>query len=220
GPSTGGEDAFYQMLDAPYFRKNAPYDSLEELHMVRGVSDDFWANFIDPDPNMPSRRNVTIWGTGKVNVNTANAQTLLAITCGGAPMAKICTDPLEGAKFVALMNMVRMFTMGAPIFGTPNVFMNTLKGTGPIGTILKSLNFDPVVFTSEAEVKKAISAESKVFTIIATGRVKNGQRDTEVRINAVVDFHSAPSPAQLLANQLPPGAASALGLGAAGAPAT
>src|SRR5205814_675503 len=35
--------------------------------------------------------------------------------------------------------------------------------------------------------------------------------------HAVVDFRGAPSPAQLLANQLPPGAAAALGLpGAAG----
>jgi general secretion pathway protein K len=212
GPSTGGEDAFYQMLDQPYFRKNAPYDSLEELHMVRGVSDDFWSNFVDPDPNMPGRRNVTVWGTGKINVNTANAQTLLAVVCGRAQLAKMCTDPLEGAKFVALLNMVRMFTSGAPVFGSANMFVNALKQQGPIGLILKSLGLEPVPITSEAELKKDITIESKVFSIIATGRVKTGQRDTEVRIHAVVDFRNAPSPAQLLANQLPPGAAQALGL--------
>ena len=217
GPSTGGEDAFYQMLDQPYFRKNAPYDSLEELHMVRGVSDDFWSTFIDPDPNIASRRNVTIWGTGKVNVNTANAMTLLAVVCGGAATAKMCTDPLEGGKFIALVNMIRMFTSGAPIFSSAKGFVNTLKQQSPIGLILKSLNLEPVVFTSEAEVQKAITAESKVFSIIATGRVKSGQRDTEVRIHAVVDFRNAPNPAQLLANALGPAGASALGLGAGGA---
>ncbi|HEX3595130.1 MAG TPA: type II secretion system protein GspK [Polyangiaceae bacterium] len=218
GPSSAPEDSFYQMLDPPYFRKNAPFDSLEELHNVRGISDDFWSTFIDPDPNDASRRNVTVWGTGKVNVNTANAQTLLAVVCGGATAAKMCIDPLEGAKFVALVNMIRMFTMGAPVFSSANGFINTLKQQSPIGLILKSLNLEPVIFSSEAEVKKAITAESKVFTIIATGRVKSGQRDSRVRINAVVDFRSAPTPAQLLANVLPPGAAAALGLG--GAPGT
>ncbi len=220
GPSSTPEDSFYQMLDPPYFRKNAPFDSLEELHNVRGVSDDFWATFIDPDPNDATRRNVTVWGTGKVNVNTANAQTLLAIVCGGASLAKMCMDPLEGAKFVALVNMVRMFTSGAPVFPSANAFVQALKQQGPIGLILKSLNLEPVVFGNGGEdaVKKSITAESKVFSIIATGRAKSGQRDSRVRIHAVVDFRNAPTPAQLLANALPPGAAAALGLG--GAPGT
>ena len=67
--------------------------------MVRGVSDDFWANFVDPDPNDAHRRNVTIWGQGKVNVNTANAQTILALVCGATkPPATVCTDIIEGGS--------------------------------------------------------------------------------------------------------------------------
>ena len=53
--SSGVEDAWYQLLPKPYRRKNAPYDSLEELHMVRGINDDFWATFVDPDPNNPKK---------------------------------------------------------------------------------------------------------------------------------------------------------------------
>jgi general secretion pathway protein K len=213
GPSNTPEDSFYQMLDAPYFRKNAPFDSLEELHMVRGISDDFWANFIEPDANDQKRRNVTIWGQGKINVNTANPQTILAIICGGtAPPAKVCADPMEGMKFLALVNMIRMFTMGAPVFNSPDGFIATLKQRSPIGMFLKTLGLEPITFFSEAETKKAIATESKVFSLIARGYVKSGQRQTQVKIHAVVDFRSAPSPAQLLANQLPPGAAGALGL--------
>jgi general secretion pathway protein K len=33
--SKATEDISYQLLKKPYFRKNAPYDSLEELHLVR-----------------------------------------------------------------------------------------------------------------------------------------------------------------------------------------
>jgi general secretion pathway protein K len=78
------EDAYYQLLQKPYFRKNAPFDSLEELHMVRGVSDDFWSTFVDPDPTNPKKRVMTVWGQGAVNVNTANPLTLLGLLCSAA----------------------------------------------------------------------------------------------------------------------------------------
>jgi general secretion pathway protein K len=75
------EDAYYQLLQKAYFRKNAPFDSLEELQMVRGITDDFWTTFVDPDPTNPKKRVVTVWGQGAVNVNTANPLTLLGILC-------------------------------------------------------------------------------------------------------------------------------------------
>lgn len=221
GPSTGVEDSFYQLLDPPYYRKNAPLDSIEELHMVRGMSDDFWSTFIDPDPENPRKRNVTVWGQGKINVNTANPMTILALICGSTfPQAKVCLDPIEQAKFLSLVQMLRMFTMGAPLFGSPSQFITTMKQQGPIGLMLKMVGgatggLEPITFFSEAEVKKAISTESKVFSLIATGHVKSGKRDTKVRIHAVVDFRSAPPPAMLLANAA--GMAAGKGpLGAAG----
>ncbi len=213
GPSTAPEDSFYQLLDPPYFRKNAPYDSLEELHMVRGVSDDFWANFIDPDPNDPRRRNVTVWGSGKINVNTANAQTILALICGGTiPPAKMCIDPIEAMKFLTFVNVIRTLTQGAPIFGTPQFFLDALAQKNFVGQILQKFGLEPINFASGSEAKKAISSESKVFTFIATGYVKTGKRETRVKIDAVVDFRQAPSPAQLLANQVGTQGAKALGL--------
>ena len=143
GPSTGTEDSFYQQLDPPYYRKNAPLDSLEELHMVRGVSDDFWSNFIDPDPTDPRKRNVTVWGSGKINVNTANAQTILALICGGTvPPAKMCTDPIEAMKFLSMVNVIRMLTQGAPIFGTPQFFLDALAQKNFVGTILQKMGIE------------------------------------------------------------------------------
>ena len=66
--------------------------------MVRGVTDDFWSTFVDPDPTDPRKREITVWGQGAVNVNTANAQTLLAVTCAGAPTADVCTDPNQASS--------------------------------------------------------------------------------------------------------------------------
>lgn len=199
-PNAGSEDSFYQLLDPPYYRKNAPFDSLEELHMVRGVSDDYWSTFIDPDPNDPKKRNVTVWGQGKINVNTANAQTLLGLICGDPlPPAKVCTDIMEQGKFLALVSMIRTFGAGAPIFASPTAFIATLKQTSPIGFFLKTLGLEPIRFAHEGEVLKNTTAESKVFSIYSRGFVKSGERASRTRIHAVVDFRGAPPPVDVAA---------------------
>src|SRR6185369_16117529 len=79
--ATGVEDNYYQNIGLSYRNKNAAFDSLDELRLVRRVDDDFWATFIDPDPSNPDKRIMTVWGQGKINLNTANAQTLLAVIC-------------------------------------------------------------------------------------------------------------------------------------------
>src|SRR5690606_13671192 len=76
--SSGGEDNLYQSFSDPYRVKHAPFDSLEELRLVRGVGDDFWATFVEPDPDDPESRNVTIYGSGSVNPNEAPPEVLLA----------------------------------------------------------------------------------------------------------------------------------------------
>lgn len=192
--SAGVEDAYYQLLAVkPYRRKNAPYDSLEELHMVRGVTEDFWATFVDPDPTKPEKRVMTVWGQGAVNVNSANAQTLLGVVCSGAPTATICTDPTQAGMFLSGVTMARAMTMGAPLFGNVNDFITMMKGGGPMGGILKGMGMTPVKFLSEAEFAKTITTESKVFSIYAIGVIKGYKRETRLRVIEVVDFRSAPN---------------------------
>jgi general secretion pathway protein K len=196
------EDGFYASLAQPYERKNAALDSFQELRRVRGMSEDFWTTFIDPDPDDPNKRVVTVWGQGAINVNTANPQTILAVVCSNVDVTQtpICTDPAESAKFLGAFSMVRTFTKGAPLFGNPDVFISAMKGKGGLfGPILAALGVMPVSFKSDAELKKQISTESKVFSIYATGRVKSGSRTTSTRIQAVVDFRAAPPPGVSLA---------------------
>ncbi|WP_394848810.1 type II secretion system protein GspK [Pendulispora brunnea] len=192
--SAGVEDAYYQLLPTkPYRRKNAPYDSLDELRMIRGVNEDFWATFIDPEPDNPKKRIMTVWGQGAVNVNTANAQTLLAIVCSGAQAdTAICNDPMQAATFLTGVTMARGLTMGAPMFGNANDFINTMKGQGQMGPLLTTMGMKPVKFQSDAEFGKSISTESKVFSIYTVGVIKGYKRETRTSIHAVVDFRSAP----------------------------
>ncbi len=211
-PSNGAEDAYYQLLPVhPYYRKNAPFDSLEELHMVTGVDDDFWATFVDPDPTNPKKRIMTVWGQGTVNVNSAPAMTLVALVCAGAPTAGICTDPTQMSAFVTGVTMGRGISMGAPLFGSAQDFITTMKGNGMIGPMLTSmLGMKPVTFQSESDFSKSISVESKVFSIYAVGVVKGYRRETRTSLHTVVDFRDAPSMTDMTNY-----AASALGSGSA-----
>jgi general secretion pathway protein K len=186
--SKGAEDNFYQTIGLGYRRKNAAYDSMDELRLVRGVSDDFWSTFVDPDPTDPHKRILTVWGQDGVNVNTANAQTLLAITCANAALdAELCNDPIQMAGFLQGVSLIRSFTMGAPLFQKKTDFVNLMKGTGPMAPLLATLGVKPVKFLSNPDV----TLSSKIFSIYAEGVVPGFKRTTRVKIHAVADFRSA-----------------------------
>jgi general secretion pathway protein K len=216
----GAEDSFYQLLKKPYPRKNAAFDSLEELRLVRGVGDDFWSTFVEPDPAAPDKRVVTVWGQGKINVNSANGQTLLALICSGVPdraAAPLCSDPAQAATFLTAITMMRGFTAGIPVFASPKAFVSMITGKGKAGSmlapVLEGLGFKPVTLKSEAEFMKGIATESKVFSIYVTGNVKAGKRETRSTLHAVVDFRDAPPPG------MPPELAAATGMTPDGATA-
>lgn len=187
-----GEDNYYQTIGLKYFRKNAPYDSVEELRLVRGVNDDFWGNFVDPDPSDPTKRTLTVWGQGKVNVNAANPQTLLAVVCSGAPDAPMCNDVEQMTIFLTALQLGRQITQGAPLFKTPKGFIRAMQGKGKgIGPLFSALGLEPVEFSNAKQVQKSISTESRVFSIYAEGVVPGRNRETRTRIHTVVDFRSA-----------------------------
>jgi len=128
-----------------------------------------------------------------VNVNTANALTLYALVCAGAPTSEVCTDPTQMQLFVMAVMMAQGITMGAPLFGSPGDFIAAAKGQGMIGPLLAAIGVKPAKFQSESDFAKSIATESKVFSIYAVGVVKGYKRETRVKIHTVVDFRSAPS---------------------------
>lgn len=193
GPGGGGpEDNFYGTLRPAYQRRNAPFDSVQELRMVRGLGDDdLWAAIVDPDPSNPRRRNLTVWGSGQVNVNTANAQTLLALICAFGRGNQACNDPDAARRFTTGITMVQGFTvsMGVPIFGSPQMFTATLQGRGMLGQLFKMMAGDqPIQISDAASLERAVTVESKVFSVFAAARV--GLSYT--RIHAVIDMRPQP----------------------------
>jgi general secretion pathway protein K len=204
--STGAEDNFYQTIGLDYRRKNAAYDSLEELRMIRGVGDDFWATFVEPNPDDPKSRLLTVWGQKAINPNSAPPQVMLAAACavcsggtGGATgsnaaqMLPLCSDPTVQAQFLSLLGVLRTFPI--PLFSKPSDFPDLLKkGTigGPLGGFLGPM-LQPLLAQSglpcglNAGSNKQFTVTSRVFSIYAEGVVPGRKRTTRVRIHAVVD---------------------------------
>ncbi len=187
------EDNFYPSVGLKYMRKNAPYDSLEELRLVRGVGDDFWSNFVDPDSSDPEQRVLTVWGQGeKVNVNTANPQTLLAVVCAHAPDAPMCNDIEQISSFLTAVTLARELTQGAPLFKSPKAFVRAMRGKGKgVGPLFEAFGIEPVEFKSNKQVERSVTTESRVFSIYAYGVVAGRNRETRIRTHTVVDFRSA-----------------------------
>lgn len=66
--SYGAESGYYSSLDSPYKAKNAPFDCIEELLMVKGITKEIFYGTKDK----PSLANfVTTDSDGLININTA-----------------------------------------------------------------------------------------------------------------------------------------------------
>ena len=197
---TGGtgteDDTVYQLTDDGYRNKNAPFDSIQELRLIRGFNDDFWATFVEPFPNDPQSRILTIYASGLVNVNEAAPQVLLGQVCAQVPASTLCIDPLESLKFTQLLTTVRQL-IPIPLFTKPADFVNFVEGKGSeqdlygmlVGFLGENseLLFAPIEVPQQqrTELERSMSTSARIFTIQATGLVGR----SEVTIDTVVNFH-------------------------------
>ena len=83
----GAESSYYQGLNPPYSCHNNLLDVLEELRLVKGVD----GGLLDS-----IRDYVTVYGSGRININTAERIVLLsaAIAVGGAER-RVCEDLVD-----------------------------------------------------------------------------------------------------------------------------
>ncbi len=83
-PSPSPEDAYYSTLDPPYTTKGVPFESLAELHLVRGMTPERWDIIA---------RFCTIYPTegAPVNLNTAPPEVLLAVGLSSQLVEQVLT---------------------------------------------------------------------------------------------------------------------------------
>ncbi|WP_437975912.1 type II secretion system protein GspK [Sorangium sp. So ce295] len=198
--STGAEDSFYQTVGLPYQRKNAPFDSVDELRLIRGMNDDFWATFVDPDPSNPDKRVLTVWGSRKqkVNVSSANALTLLRLTCTAdfvdIATTTLCSDVNQQSAFLTVASLVQSMT-GGLLFPTPKDYVDAMTQKagsslgGMLGQQFKAMGVEAVKF--KPNVTKSLGNRTNFLSIYADGIVPGNKRETRVRVHAVVDLTGA-----------------------------
>lgn len=164
----GNEDAPYASLDSPYRPKNAPFDSLAEIRLVDGWHlDEVWERV---------GRHVTIYGEGKINVNTADRRVLHALLTAHA-------DGSHHEKYIeeTVNEILRYRGMsvaaGGVHFSNGQHFRNFVQNQLAASLPLK----DSIV--------NAVTTESTVFRITSTGEVGNAR----VQITAVIDYSQDPT---------------------------
>jgi len=73
----GAENGYYQSLEAPYACKDGPMDSPGQLRLVKGMTGDL---FFGSDNNPGISDHLTVYGDGRININTAGPLILRALS--------------------------------------------------------------------------------------------------------------------------------------------
>jgi len=178
----GDENALYDRGDERYRAKNARFDSLEELHLVSGVSDAFMAAFGDQVTVYLSRN-------AKTNVNTLDPLELIrnALVMADPPGQPILADPSLPER---LRKAVSDTTVGGILAMSPVQFAQILQGFG--------VGVDPLYLQAKnVDQRGAFDDRAEVFRIRARGTAGA----VEKRIDVVVTI----DPAQIRGQPAPLG---------------
>ena len=152
----GDEDNLYDDFEPRYRSKNARFDSLEELRLVAGVTDEVFETF---SPNLSVHTK-----NFKVNVNSANPTMIRALL-------RAFTDPMimnEQVLMEVTANLIAFRTFMGP-FTNADAFLRQAEGFGLVFT-------DPA---ARQALKGLVTTKSKVFRLTATGYVNDSTATIE-----------------------------------------
>lgn len=161
----GAEDSYYEGLKYPYECKDAKFDIIDELLLVRGITATIYQGIKD---------HVTPHGSGAVNVNTASRIVLLSLGLSEKLADKILAfrsgeDELEGTEddryFTDVAGIAAALTQEVKLEEQESVELSNLAAGGSIG--VTSGNF---LVTSRAgyEYKKGAVRIECIFERIPT----------------------------------------------------
>jgi general secretion pathway protein K len=166
-PGFGDENLPYQRGPDPYKAKNARFDSLDELHLVAGVSDAFMAAFGD---------HLTVYLAREAprNVNTVDRRELvqLATLVADPPDQPMLSDPALPDR---LQRAVRDATIGGFMSLTPMQFAGIVQA---FGIRVNTTNL------ASSSAKQFLTDRSYVFRIHSAGTAGSVTKS----IDAVVTY--------------------------------
>lgn len=154
----GAENPYYQHLLQPYPCKNADFDFVEEMALVRGFSDE--------DVRALAHL-VTVHGDGGVNINTASAEVLAILGLNAKLAKKIAKvrwgeDGLPFTKddvvFRNQDDIVTILTKLIKLKPTDQALLHRLVTTRQLGVNSTHFTIHSVGVTMHGQVRKKISA--------------------------------------------------------------
>jgi general secretion pathway protein K len=75
----GAESDYYRSLPGSYSSKNALFHTMEELLLVRGITPEILYSEVEGDSAVSLLDHLTVYGKGKINLNTADRHVLSAL---------------------------------------------------------------------------------------------------------------------------------------------
>ncbi len=164
--SVGDEDRFYAYLKDSYRAKNAPMDSVAELQLVHGVSDELY--------NVLKDRITVYNNAAQIELSTADDWTIFLGLCSLAVESGLGCQTLVDGPFWGELKKLRELSGGI----TPMNLATLTTLVGAIGLPLDTTKLG-TIFSDKSS--------TTWYTIEATGRVGNAQR----RLRAVFQSQEA-----------------------------
>ncbi|MFH1900796.1 MAG: hypothetical protein ABIK26_00930 [Candidatus Omnitrophota bacterium] len=163
--SQGAESNFYQGLESPYKCKNAPFEAVEELLLVKGMGEEIFSRVKDY---------ITVYTQGKVNINTVSFFVLYSLGLGEELINKIIefrfgSDAIEASSddnvFTSALNIISELSAFCDLSFEEEINLNNLI----VGELI-AVSSDNFMIKSEARLdKKNIRCK-----IICVFEAKNG----------------------------------------------
>ena len=169
----GAEDDYYRSLPEPYECKDADFDSIEELLLVRGITRDIYSNYLkdmvtvskpkstSSKVNMGSKRagvykNPTA-EMNKININAASRAMLLSLPFMTEELVQAIMDYRKEADFKSLTDISAV--LGTEVYNAISPYL-TLD-LSPFFTITSIGKLDDSSIRSGIEVMVEIDKRSK-----------------------------------------------------------
>jgi general secretion pathway protein K len=168
-PGVADEDSRYDTLKDPYKTKNGPFVTVDELHLIRGVSDAFMQEFGDK---------FTVYSDPSLLVNLSSVNDPVVM------LSLICMQP-ENVTMCSAPGLPKVLEALAMFFEVRNL-MQAMTFTVPDKTLILSI-FQGYSLSFNSNFMKNVASSSDTFSVQATGEVG----ETNVTIRTVVKNTSA-----------------------------
>ncbi len=188
----GAEDDYYLALPTPYRAKNADFDSIDELLLVKGMTPEIlygnidspqrqkelestppWERQLGPGEHLGIARSLTVFGTGKVNMKAASPDVLMALG-------------LTAAETKAVLDRRALGQIGD--LGALGALLTSISGGGRQG--FEVVRAGQPGAAAPQQVMAGASTSSKTFYVESRGQV-TGSRIIS-RIGAVLRNDGTP----------------------------